>query len=157
MYFLILGHSLTLLKPIDLEATNSPWSMFSNNVFAEISEEFLNHTIKLLCIFHHILNDLTPVHPQAKPVLPNLPNTANLSPLKRRKSDLDKKTLSLKLEKAEQNEKKDIKINYLGIFVQSGHYMKIFETVKASFVNYKVCNVHKIPTCGRYNIYYTCF
>lgn len=128
--------------------------MFSNNMFAEISEEFLNHTIKLLCIFHHILNDLTPVHPQAKPVLPNLPNTANLSPLKRRKSDLDKKSLSLKLEKAEQNEKKGIKINYLGIFVQSGHYMKIFETVKASFVNYKVCNVHKILTYGRYIIIY---
>ncbi|CAG9862370.1 unnamed protein product [Phyllotreta striolata] len=132
------GNSLAILKPSNPEETTSSWSMYSNTAFALISDDFLHHTIKLLCIFHHILNDLTPVHPHAKPILPNLPNTANLSPLKRRKSDLDKKSLSLKLDKDEKVEKKDIKMNYLGLFVQSDHYMKIYETIKASFVNYKI-------------------
>ncbi|CAG9829715.1 unnamed protein product [Diabrotica balteata] len=131
------GHALTTLKPVDLEITITPWVMFNNEVFSDLSDQYLYHIIKLLNIFQHVLNDLQPLHPQSKPVLPNLPATANLSPLKRRKSDLDKKSMTLKLEKDEKNEKKDIK-SFFGLFVQSGHYMKIYESVKSSFSNYKV-------------------
>lgn len=131
------GHSLTLLKPINLESTEASWHMFENEAFVDISEQYLHHIIKLLNIFHHVLNDLQPLHPQYKPVLPNLPAPTNLSPLKRRKSDLDKKTVTLKLDKEERVEKKDIKSN-VGSFMQSVHYMKIYDSVKASFINYKI-------------------
>uniref|UniRef100_A0A6P7F8J4 Huntingtin-like n=1 Tax=Diabrotica virgifera virgifera TaxID=50390 RepID=A0A6P7F8J4_DIAVI len=131
------GHALTTLKPVDLEITITPWVMFNNEVFSDLSDQYLYHIIKLLNIFQHVLNDLQPLHPQAKPVLPNLPATANLSPLKRRKSDLDKKSMTLKLEKDEKNDRKDIK-SFFGLFVQSGHYMKIYESVRSSFSNYKV-------------------
>ncbi|XP_056637539.1 huntingtin [Diorhabda sublineata] len=131
------GHSLTLLKPIDEENPVTSWNMFENETFVEISEQYLHHIMKLLNIFYHVLNDLQPLHPQYKPVIPNLPAPSNLSPLKRRKSDLDKKTVTLKLDKEERVEKKDMKSN-VGSFMQSVHYMKIYDSVKACFNNYKI-------------------
>nr|XP_023020492.1 huntingtin [Leptinotarsa decemlineata] len=134
------GQSLPLLKPINIECTNSMWSMFSNDAFQEISETYLNHTIKLLNIFHHVLNDSNPAQPHTKVTLPNLPAASSLSPLKRRKSDLDRKTMNaMKYDKEEKADKKDyMKTSSLGCFAQSSHYMKIFDTLKSSFSNYKM-------------------
>lgn len=135
----ILGQSLNLLKPI-VEVEGKLWDMFTNNTFCEISEQYLTHVVKLLNIFHHVLSEIVPVHPQSKAVLPNLPTATNLSPLKRRKSDLDKKVLlSGKSEKDEKTEKKETsKLNSAGNFVTHPHYMKIYDVLRSSFMNYKV-------------------
>lgn len=114
--------------------------MFTNNTLSEISEQYLTHIVKVLNIFHHVLSEIVPVHPQSKVVLPNLPSATNLSPLKRRKSDLDKKVLlSGKFEKEEKFEKKEAsKLNMLSNFVTHPHYWKIYDILRSSFMNYKV-------------------
>ncbi|XP_018571399.1 huntingtin [Anoplophora glabripennis] len=132
------GQSLSLLKPV-VEAEGKLWDMFTNNTYCEISEQYLTHIIKLLNIFHHVLSEITPVNPQSKVVLPNLPTATSLSPLKRRKSDLDKKVLSGKFEKDEKTEKKETsKLNSLGSFVTFPHYLKLFDMLRSSFMNYKI-------------------
>ncbi|KAJ8914559.1 hypothetical protein NQ315_010023 [Exocentrus adspersus] len=135
------GHSLCCLKPV-VEAEGKFWDMFVNNTFYGLSEQYLAHVIKVLNIFHHVLNETVPVHPQSRVVLPNLPAASTLSPLKRRKSDLDKKVLLTgKLEKDEKNEKREgsnSKVNSVGSFVTSGHYLKVYDVLKSSFSNYKV-------------------
>ncbi|KAJ8928271.1 hypothetical protein NQ314_019222 [Rhamnusium bicolor] len=136
------GQSLTTLKPVvEVEGSKELWDMFSNSAFCDISEQYTVHIVKLLNVFHHILNETMPIHPQSKAVLPTIPTTSNLSPIKRRKSDLDKKVLlsSGKLDKEEKSEKREgIKFNSVGMFVCSPHYMKIFDVLKSSFTNYKI-------------------
>lgn len=138
-----LGHAIALVKPlVDLSTEKSMWEMFSNESFAQISEICLTHSVKMLNIFHHVLNDMVPTIPiQPKTVLSNLPAPVNLSPIKRRKSDLDKKILmALKVEKEDKNEKKDIsKPNSTIMSITcSSRYMRIFEILKTAFINYKV-------------------
>lgn len=132
------GNALVLTKPlVDPENSTKLWSMFANENFIDLSEQFLCHIVKLLNIFHHVLNDFLPVHPQAKAALPNLPLS---SPLKRRKSDLDKRSLvATKTDKDEKIDKRDgIKTVTMGTFSTSSHYLKIFDILKSAFINYKV-------------------
>ncbi|CAH1155948.1 unnamed protein product [Phaedon cochleariae] len=134
------GHALSQLKPLSASETDLPaWSMFGNSPLRDVSESLLNHSIKMLSIFHHVLNDLVPAHPQAKAVLPSLPAPSALSPLKRRKSDLDKKAIGgLKMDaREERGDKREVKSS-LGCFVQAPHYMRIYEMLKAAFSNYKM-------------------
>ncbi|CAH1990108.1 unnamed protein product [Acanthoscelides obtectus] len=134
------GNSLALIGPhVDSEFTPLVWAMFSSESFGNLSEQYLTHIVKLLNIFNHVLNELTPLPPQSKTILPSLPPAANLSPIKRRKSDLDKKMLTtLKSEKDERNERRDGMKSTLGSFVQSSHYMRVFEGLKGAFMNYKM-------------------
>ncbi|KAJ8959892.1 hypothetical protein NQ318_011628 [Aromia moschata] len=135
------GQSLPIIKPVvEVEGTKDLWHMFPNAAFSELSEQYLGHAIKLLNIFHHVLNEIVPIHPQFKAALPSLPAASNLSPIKRRKSDLDKKLLSVgKSEKEEKGEKKEsVKMNSVVNFVSLPHYLKIYEVLKSSFTNYKI-------------------
>lgn len=130
------------IKPLDINVPQGIWSMFLNESFSQISEQYLTHAVKLLNIFHHVLNDMVPtVQTQPKTVLSNLPAPGSLSPMKRRKSDLDKKLLvAIKTEKDDRNEKKDgPKPNSsLTSFSCSTRYLRIFDILKTAFVNYKV-------------------
>lgn len=139
----VLGHAVVLLKPlVDVNVLQSMWSMFLSETFSQISEQCLTHAVKMLNVFHHVLNDLVPANQfQPKNVLSNLPTPGNLSPMKRRKSDLDKKILmTLKTEKEDRTEKKDgarpnsVLIN----FSCCTRYIRIFDILKTAFVNYKV-------------------
>lgn len=116
------------------------WDMFSDKNLSNLAEMFLTHVVKLLNIFSHILDEVTPIPPQAK-TLPNLPSASNLSPLKRRKSDLGEKTKVLSPikspEKEDKTEKKDVKVNSVGGFVNIPHYMKMYEITKVAYTNYK--------------------
>lgn len=122
--------------------------MFVNETFSQISEQYLIHSVKILNIFHHVLNDMVPtVQSQPKNVLSNLPAPANLSPLKRRKSDMDKKLLvTVKTEKDEKVEKKETSKpnSTMTSFSCSTRYLRIFDILKAAFVNYKVKSFSKI-------------
>lgn len=131
------------VKPlVDVNIPQSIWSMFLNESLCQISEQYLTHAVKMLNIFHHVLNDMVPtVQSQPKNVLSNLPAPGNLSPMKRRKSDLDKKLLvTIKTEKDDKNEKKDgPKMNStMTSFSCSTRYLRIFDILKTAFVNYKV-------------------
>lgn len=137
------GHAVVSVKPlVDVNIPQSIWSMFLNESLSQISEQYLTHAVKMLNIFHHVLNDMVPtVQSQPKNVLSNLPAPGNLSPMKRRKSDLDKKLLvTIKTEKDDKNEKKDgSKPNStMTSFSCSTRYLRIFDILKTAFVNYKV-------------------
>ena len=111
--------------------------MFSNPKFSKLTEHYLSHMIKLLNILHYVLEDVIPSQLQSKPVLSNLSAS---SPIKRRKSDLDKKVLSpSKTPEKEDKEKKDsLKPNTIGSFVHLPHYIKIYDIMRQAYTNYKV-------------------
>ncbi|RZC38340.1 huntingtin-like [Asbolus verrucosus] len=131
------GYALCLLKPIpDTEPSNKPWDIFCNSKFSKLTEHYLTHLVKLLNIFHYVLDEISPSQSQSKPVLSNLSTS---SPIKRRKSDLDKSVLSpsKSLEK-EEKDKKENKPNAMGSFAHLPHYMKIYEVLRSAYTNYKI-------------------
>nr|CAI5834824.1 unnamed protein product [Callosobruchus analis] len=137
------GNSLSLIGPhVDSEFTPLFWAMFSSEGFGNLSEQYLSHVVKLLNIFGHVVNEVTPATPQSKTMLGGLPPPANLSPVKRRKSDLDRKMLTAlrQQEKEDRSEKRDNPKGgtQLAGFVTSSHYMRIFEGLKGAFMNYKM-------------------
>ncbi|XP_076265784.1 huntingtin isoform X2 [Rhynchophorus ferrugineus] len=133
------GHATLLLKPVDvLETGNQTWSMIPGSSIKPLSEQYLLHTVKLLNIFHNVINDLVPIVPQSKTVLPHLPSTGTLSPIKRRKSDERKIPIAPGKIVMEREEKKEyIKSALVGFFGGSQHYMKIFDILRGAFINYK--------------------
>nr|CAH7759250.1 unnamed protein product [Callosobruchus chinensis] len=136
------GNSLSLIGPhVDSEFTPLFWAMFSSESFGNLSEAYLSHIVKLLNIFGHVVNELTPVPPQSKTMLSATAAASNLSPVKRRKSDLDKRMLTaLRQDKEDRSERRDSLKGgtTLGSFVMSSHYMRIFEGLKGAFMNYKM-------------------
>jgi huntingtin len=93
--------------------------------------------MKLLNILHYVLDDMIPTQPQSKPVLANLSTS---SPIKRRKSDLDKKILSpIKTPERDDKDKKDnTRPNTIGTFVHLPHYLRIYDILRQAYTNYKV-------------------
>lgn len=106
----------------------------------QLSEQFLNHVIKLLNIFSHVLDENVPLIPQAKTVLSNLPPASSLSPIKRRKSDLGDKIRNSQGKNEKEGDKKSdgVKVNTMGYFANIPHYMKIYELLRTAYNNYKV-------------------
>lgn len=92
-------------------------------------------------------------------MLPNIPAPSTLSPLKRRKSDLSEKFKSPpgKTSEKESDKKNEaVKLNSMGYFATSPHYMKMYELLRVAYNNYKVsfsCFSYKISI---YNLNY-CF
>lgn len=133
------------VKPVDVtEKTSKTWSMYTNDPLKSLSDQYLLHVIKLLNIFHHVINDIVPTAPQSKTVLPHLPSSGTMSPIKRRKNDDKKLPLGparIVIEKDEKIDKKDIKMTGIGCFAGSQHYMRVFEMLRSAFINYKVCKL----------------
>lgn len=104
--------------------------------------------MKLLNIFHHVLDEIVPVAPPPPTKLGNLPTTAAntlSSPIKRRKSDADRGKLVSPGRLVETPEKSGkgetaaaTKANAMGYFANAPHYMKIYELLKSAYTNYKV-------------------
>lgn len=137
--FPVLGYAIVCIKPIDLtEKPQGAWPMFSSEPFKTISDQYLLLVMRLLNIFHHVVNELVPVS-QSKMVLPHL---ASQSPIKRRKSEDKKMPIGYTRSPPDKDEKidrKEVKNIGFGYFACSRHYMKIFELLKSAYVNYKVC------------------
>lgn len=147
VFFTISGKCIENLKntsDINPEETKHLWDIFSDKTLVDLSEQFLNHIVKLLNIFAHVLDEVVPHLPQSKTVLPNLPAPSSLSPIKRRKSDLSEKSRILSqakgTDKDDKSERKSdsVKVNSMGYFVSIPHYMKIYELLRTAYNNYKV-------------------
>lgn len=141
----MLGIAVKNFKQLEIgvESSNEQWAIICDECLRELATAFLSHVMKMLNIFHHILDEIVPTLPQNKPVLPNLPTASSLSPMKRRKSELDKTKTILPgklLEKEEKPEKKNdtVKVNAMGYFANVPHYMKIYELLRSAYTNYKV-------------------
>ncbi|XP_045472991.1 huntingtin [Harmonia axyridis] len=126
------GFSICVLRPVPEQDTTQKWNMFESTIHSNISDVFLKHVIKILCIYQHIVDDIH-MPSQQKPAILSLPTA---SPMKRRKSDLEKKNVMTKIseEKAEKKEKEN---NLAGNFSYSFHYMKIYEALKTAYGNYR--------------------
>uniref|UniRef100_A0A1Y1K0T3 Huntingtin n=1 Tax=Photinus pyralis TaxID=7054 RepID=A0A1Y1K0T3_PHOPY len=142
---LICGLCLPNLKPkteINEEDTQSLWDMFTDEHLSNLTEQFFVHILKLLNIFYHVIEEISPHHVQSKPVLGNLP-TSTLSPIKRRKSDLGEKYKSItqgrNADKEDKLDKKleNVKLNLMGQFANLPHYLKLYDLLKTSYSNYK--------------------
>lgn len=125
------------------------WDMYSDVCLPDITEQFLIHIIRLLNVFSHVIDETTPVIPQSKPVLQNIPAASSLSPIKRRSksdaSDLKIKSVPIvkhtpdKEDKSERDRReRDSKSNAMGYFASSTHYMKLYEILRMAYTNYKV-------------------
>ncbi|KAF5303786.1 hypothetical protein FQR65_LT08121 [Abscondita terminalis] len=125
-----------------LDDSTCLWDMFHDIHLSNYIEQFFNHTLKLLNIFYHVIEEIAPIQIQ-KPVLPNLPTASTLSPIKRRKSDFGDKykiiTPGKNLDKEDKHERKmeNTKLNLMGYFASSSHYLKIYELLKTAYSNYK--------------------
>ncbi|KAF5273906.1 hypothetical protein FQA39_LY01021 [Lamprigera yunnana] len=119
------------------------WDMFHDEHLSNLTEQFFNHILKLLNIFYHVIEEILPLPIQNKPILPNLPTSSSMSPIKRRKSDFSDKykiiATGKSLEKEEKLEKKveNVKLNGIGNFANAPHYLKIYELLKTAYSNYK--------------------
>lgn len=136
---------------VTVDSTNVLWDIFTDKILSELSEALLSHIMKLLNIFHHVLDEITPVLPQSKPVLANLPTASTLSPIKRKKSDLDKSKIASAgklIDIQEKGEKKEgvRTTSAMGYFANTPHYMKIYELLKSAYTNYKVCDLSFLKT-----------
>lgn len=130
------------LKEMSLESTYEVWDIFTDKTLSGLCEALLTHVMKLLNIFHHVLDEIVPLLPQSKPVLANLPAASTLSPIKRKKSDVEKGKLvspGKLVETSEKGDKKEsVKANAMGYFANAPHYMKIYDLLKSAYSNYKV-------------------
>ncbi|XP_044753476.1 huntingtin isoform X2 [Coccinella septempunctata] len=126
------GFSICVLKPLPEQDPTKKWSMFESSILSNISDVFLKHIIKILCIYQHIVDDIH-LPSQQKSAILSLPTA---SPMKRRKSDLEKKIISTKTPE-EKPEKKEKEKNLAGNFSYSNHYMKIYDSLKTAYGNYK--------------------
>ncbi|KAK9879932.1 hypothetical protein WA026_008441 [Henosepilachna vigintioctopunctata] len=125
------GISMSMLRSLP-ENVIEQLNMFDSGIHSDISKDFLKHIVKILNIFQHIIDDLNFASSHAKSIIMSLPTA---SPLKRRKSDLEKKFTNTSKITEEKNEKKEK--HMLGSFAHLPHYVRIYETLKTSYGNYK--------------------
>ncbi|KRT82333.1 hypothetical protein AMK59_3224, partial [Oryctes borbonicus] len=126
------------------------WRKFSEKRQQEICESFLNHTLKLLNIFVHIIEDTSLT--ELKPPSTNTNSTVSSggsSPLKTAKKviggDLERSNSvsERKVDDDEKAEKKNestttAKAVGMGYFANSAHYVKIYHVLRIAYLKYKV-------------------
>ncbi|XP_071827308.1 huntingtin-like isoform X2 [Apostichopus japonicus] len=146
------GPSKAQAADVNLEDRDS-WQCLQNRLLVPLAQQLLTHIVRLLGICHHVIEGKEPGPPKnpVVPALPSLPPAPSLSPIKKRTikfgRDKSKDTGELqaqgspsKLEqdKSDSSEEKKVPKSTLGQFHQHQHYMKLYDTLKASFNTYKV-------------------
>ncbi|GJQ87772.1 hypothetical protein Trydic_g18631, partial [Trypoxylus dichotomus] len=125
------------------------WRTFGEGPQQEICESFLNHTIKLLNVFVHVIEDtsLTELKPPSANSNPTISSGAS-SPLKaaRRTTIGDVEKASGGGERKTDDDDKGDKKNEpptttkalgMGYFANSAHYVKIYHQFRIAYVKYK--------------------
>ncbi|XP_076067326.1 huntingtin isoform X2 [Oratosquilla oratoria] len=145
----ILGN---LLSGIAMDATRSceeaamtqkhPWPMFSSVQMKAVADAVVEHVLRVLSIYVHIVEDVTPG--TKPPIAPLAPQSA-LSPNKRksRAETLGEKTRSSSPGKGEKTdgedrEKKVAKSGGLGNFSHLPEYIKLYDVVKNAYKIYRI-------------------
>ena len=138
-------HNINQIPKVKVEASDAiPWGTFVNENMRSACETFLAHIIKLLNIFCHIVDEISPSVPPSKTKIHNLPTAANnLSPLKNKRSDIDKGKLTVTMKLTEKDDKSErkadgVKANSVGHFAATPNYVKLYDILRVAFQNYKV-------------------
>lgn len=131
------GMSVCNLKPgdpINKNDTDSAklWGLYKDKQMYQHLELLLNHVVKLLNVFVHVIDDIQLVQPVSKSSLPLLPGTQSLSPKKKLISEHKSK------EKMDKFPILRFGKEQMGVFHNMTHYMKLYEILRTAHANYNV-------------------
>ncbi|CAL4185311.1 unnamed protein product, partial [Meganyctiphanes norvegica] len=125
----------------DVNQSKLPWGHLNNNILRSVAEAVVEHLLRVLCVYSHVLEEQTP---GAKPTLPPLQAPAGLSPIKRktRADSAGEKGRShspAKGEKVDEDrERKNSKSMNIGSFAHLPEYIKLYDMLKNAYTNYKM-------------------
>ncbi|KAL3269433.1 hypothetical protein HHI36_008503 [Cryptolaemus montrouzieri] len=134
------GYSISILRPITEEDDSRKWNMFESSDHRDLSESFMKHLVKILSIYQHVIDDLHLPSQHSKPIILSLPTA---SPIKRRKSDLEKKFINPSKILEEKNERREKEKNMVGAFSHERHYINIYDAIRTAYKNYKTSLDHE--------------
>ncbi|GFO37998.1 huntingtin-like [Plakobranchus ocellatus] len=153
---MIAGAAYKDLRPYEETAKKSGtgddgnWAAVSDRLIVPMIEQLFTHTARLLCACTHAIEETVPGPPQAKPILPSLPNASTLSPVRRKmKGDKDvgsptpggspdtKGGQKTPVKDLKEGEKEKNKRDGVGVFYNIPQYMKLFDIIRGSYSNFK--------------------
>lgn len=130
------GMALCNLKPSEpgnkiAGETTKLWGLFKDKQMHQHLEHLLNHVIRVMNTFVHVIDEIPLQHPNHKSALPPLPSAQSLSPKRKlipdqKSKEKEDKITSLKFGKEQ-----------MGVFASFPHYMKLYDILKAANSNYK--------------------
>ncbi|XP_030848870.1 huntingtin [Strongylocentrotus purpuratus] len=131
------------------EGSGESWQCLNNRLLVPIVERVLLHVTRLVSIFSHVIDNHQPGPAKSQTALPSLPAGPSLSPIKRKsKIGRDKDTPDQSPttpqnpnkptpDKSDTSEEKKSTKSSYGSFYQHAHYMRIYETLRGAYKNYK--------------------
>lgn len=133
---LVSGMALYNLKPNEPVSKNDTdtvklWGLFKDKQMSQHLEQLLNHVIRVLNIFVHVIDEVQLQHPNAKSALPPLPSAQSLSPKRKLLPDQKSKEKDDKIPSSKFGREQ------MGLFTSFPHYMKLYDILKAANSNYK--------------------
>lgn len=147
----------------DLPGGNKmPWSLFGMSQMVSVAEAVVQHIMRVLCVYTHVLEEIVP---GSRPTLAPLAPPAAISPIKRRTraestGDKNRTHSPSKGEKAdgEEKERKSSKPGAVGTFAHLPEYIKMYDVLKNAYTNYKMSledsTTEKL--CGLLRVALTC-
>ncbi|XP_064096525.1 huntingtin-like [Macrobrachium nipponense] len=147
----------------DLPGGNKmPWSLFGMSQMVSVAEAVVQHIMRVLCVYTHVLEEIVP---GSRPTLAPLAPPAAISPIKRRSraestGEKNRTHSPSKGEKAdgEEKERKSSKPGAVGTFAHLPEYIKMYDVLKNAYTNYKMSledsTTEKL--CGLLRVALTC-
>ncbi|ROT64935.1 Huntingtin [Penaeus vannamei] len=126
----------------DISTSKVPWSLLGSQQMSTVVEAVVQHILRVLCVYTHVLEEITPgSRPQLAPLNPQ---TA-ISPIKRRTraettGDKNRTHSPSKGDKGdnEEKERKSSKPGAIGSFFHLPEYIKMYDVLKNAYANYKI-------------------
>ncbi|KAG7155913.1 Huntingtin-like [Homarus americanus] len=126
----------------DIVGAKMPWSFLGSSQITAVAEAVVQHILRILCVYTHVLEDIIPgTRPNLSPLAPQ----STLSPIKRRSrgdstGDKNRTHSPSNGEKAdsEEKERKALKSGTIGAFSYLPEYIKMYDVLKNAYTNYKM-------------------
>ncbi|XP_043476526.1 huntingtin [Leptopilina heterotoma] len=120
--------------PINKNETDSAklWGLYKDKQMYQHLELLLNHVVRLLNVFVHVIDDIQLAPPASKSSLPSLPGAQSLSPKKKLIPEHKSK------ERMEKFPTLRFGKEQMGVFHNMTHYVKLYEILRNAHANYNV-------------------
>nr|XP_045607422.1 huntingtin-like isoform X3 [Procambarus clarkii] len=126
----------------DIGGVKTPWSFLGSQQVTGVAECVVQHILRILCVYTHVLEDILP---GSRPTLAPLAPQTTLSPIKRRSrsdsaGDKNRTHSPSNGEKndGEEKERKPLKPGTIGAFSHLPEYIKMYDVLKNAHTNYKM-------------------
>ncbi|XP_058802645.1 huntingtin isoform X2 [Phymastichus coffea] len=117
------------------------WMFFKDKQSSKNMEQLLMHLMRVLNIFHHVVEDLpSPIQPVSKSSLPSLSTAQSLSPKRKLLPDISSKSKTSNPEKSSEHHRLSFRFlgkDPLGSITNHSHYLRLYELLKAAHSNYQ--------------------